>query len=172
MHWIINSLAFVGTLALAAIAIFVWACWRDATKQHPRPRQTRPSDSAGRRGSGKTSGAAAGRYPHSGGAGNAGWLASRRTARALRHQQRQAWDQAMRVKQAQDLAAFYAALTMAEEAGRVQRVLREPGAPQPTRGKNCQNDGGGSQEDRNGRDERNGREEDGQEKPKQRRWWA
>lgn len=158
MHWIINSLAFVGTLALAAIAIFVWACWRDATKQHPRPRQTRPSDSAGRRGSGNTSGAAAGRYPHSGGAGNAGWLASRRTARALRHQQRQAWDQAMRVKQAQDLAAFYAALAMAEEAGRrtsrEPRVARDAQPPRPSH----ERDGGDS---RNGRKERRSQDEAG-----------
>lgn len=127
MDWIINGLAFVGALALAAIAIFLWACWHDVTSQPTRPRQTKPRSASGRHSSRSTSGASSGRYPHSGGAGTTaaphstgrtGWLASRRTARAIRRQQRQAWDRAMRAKQAQDLAAFYAALAMAEEVGR------------------------------------------------------
>ena len=42
MDWIINGLAFVGALALAAIAIFLWACWHDVTSQPTRPRQTTP----------------------------------------------------------------------------------------------------------------------------------
>lgn len=199
MHWIINSLAFVGTLALAAITIFVWACWRDATKQPTGPRQTRLGGTSGqhgpssngpgatRRGSatarhglGSTGGAAFGCHLRGAsrrcGADGSGLGAARpgsgstdaqttnrrqpRTSaanrqhtssaaavqpsrpanshgaspvfspsthttarfghriRTLRHQQRQAWDQAMRAKQAQDLAAFYAALAMVEEAGR------------------------------------------------------
>lgn len=229
MHWIINSLAFVGTLALAAITIFVWACWRDATKQRPGTRQIRPGGTSGRHGPGgngpgatgrgsatarhgfgSTGGAAfechlrgasrrcgadgsglgAARPDHdddsrsrpSGLAGGCSFSSASRSApprpgsgstgaqttsrrqprtsaanrqhtssaaaaqpgrptnshgaspvfspsthttarfghriHTLRHQHRQAWDQAMRVKQAQDLAAFYAALAMAEEAGR------------------------------------------------------
>ena len=199
MHWIINSLAFVGTLALAAITIFVWACWRDVTKQRPGTRQLRPGGPSGRHGPGGNGPGATGRgsvtachgFSSTGGAASechrrgasrrcgadgSGLGAARpgsgstdaqttnrrqpRTSaanrqhtssaaaaqpsrptnshgaspvfspsthttarfghriRTLRHQQHQAWDQAMRVKQAQDLAAFYAALAMAEEAGR------------------------------------------------------
>ena len=104
MDWIINGLAFVGALALAAIAIFLWACWHDVTSQPTRPRQTKPRSASGRHSSRSTSGASSGRHPHSGGAGTTaaphstgrtGWLASRRTARAIRRQQRQAWDRAM-----------------------------------------------------------------------------
>lgn len=168
MHWIINSLAFIGTLALAAITIFVWACWRDATKQPTRPRQTKPGGTSGRHGPGGPAGrcslSSASRSAARPGSGSTGaQTTNRRQPRTsganrqhtssaaaaqpgrptdghgaspvfspsthttalfghrihtLRHQHRQAWDQAMRVKQAQDLAAFYAALAMAEEAGR------------------------------------------------------
>ncbi|RRD24778.1 hypothetical protein [Actinomyces bowdenii] len=114
MNWVINILAGIGAVSLLLVAAVVLAaCHRpDPPPSTRASRQCRPSASVARRPRPTDPGSAAG----------PGLLDARR-----------AWQQAVASKQAQDLAAFQAAVAMATaaQAQRAQQDLDVPPRSDP-----------------------------------------